>query len=319
MRLQHTLCFVSLFVATATVANGASALAPTSELVSSRPVQDLALTRGSVGYVADVPKRLSCGRIGFWNRAARTSFTVDAKEQCVEEASTGQGIWDVSVATRRLLWLTYAGGNFREWTLWTATTTRRTPRRLRFVARDVDAPPPIVVGPGTTEGIAYAVDREVVYLGDNGKAIFKTTLDAPVRAIASGRGPRGIRVAALQGDHVVVGLDRDGRQVVVWEYTRSIVTAIRVSWRGLVVQAGDDVYIGSTRIPLLSGATMVDVGQGRILWERAGDLGATTIATSTSERLVDGTPLRPAYGQLEPQGIAWSVGRFVRWRAGSLP
>jgi hypothetical protein len=282
-------------------------------------VQDLALTGRSVAYVADAPERLDCGRIGFWDTATRTSFTVDAKEQCAEQASTGQGIWDVSVATHRLLWLTYAGGNFREWSLWTATPTRRTPRRLRFVARDVDAPPPIVVGPGTAEGVPYAVDREVVYLGDNGKAIFKTTLDAPVRAVASGRGPRGIRVAALLGDSVVVGLDSRGLQAVVSDYTRSVVTAVRVSWRGLVVQTGNDVRIGSTGIPLPSGATMVDVAQGRILWTRAGDLGATTIATRTSERLVDGTPAKPAHGQLEPHGIAWSIGRLVRWRAGALP
>jgi len=64
---------------------------------------------------------------------------------------------------------------------------------------------------------------------------------------------------------------------------------------------------------------MVDVAQGRILWTRAGDLGATTIATGKSERLVDGTNASPVYGQIEPRGYAWAQGKLVRWRSGRLP
>lgn len=312
--------FASVVLASLAVAGGATALAPTNAIVSSRPVQEIALTHRSVGYVADMPKRLACGRIGFWNTATRTSFTVDAKEMCAEETSTGQGISDVSVATNRLLWLTYAGGNFREWLLWTATTTRRLPRQLRFVARDVDAPPPIVVGPGTPEGVPYAVDREVVYLADDGKAMFRTTAAAPVRLIAAGPGPNGVRVAALLASGLVVGLDRRGQNVTTMDrFPANPVAALRVSPRGIAVQVRNEVHFDDALVKLPRGASMVDVAQGRVLWTRAGDLGATTITTGATIRLVDGTPARPAYGQLEPHGIAWSVGRFVRWRGGALP
>ena len=116
---------------------------------------------------------------------------------CRDVPSTGLGIPSVAVARERVLWISYTGGNKREWQLWTATATRRQPRQLRAVERDVEAPAPIVLGPGTVEGVPYAVDSEVVLLGENGRAIFRPTVASPVRAIAAGVGPGGIRVAAL--------------------------------------------------------------------------------------------------------------------------
>jgi hypothetical protein len=269
--------------------------------------------------VADAPARLECARIGLWYTATNRRFVFDAKEQCIEEASTGQGVWEVALARDRLLWATYAGGNIREWSLWTATTTRPKPRQLRFVARDVDDPPPIVVGTGTVDGVPYAVDRTVVYLGENGKAIFETTVATPVRAIAAGNGGR-LRVAALLESGLLIGLDARGQHVVTVDVSPpGSVRAVRVSGLGLAFQIGREVDIGDVAVKLPAGATMVDVAQGRVLWTRAGDLGATTIATGKSVRLVDGTPDTPAFGQIEPQGIVWSLGRAVRWRAGALP
>jgi hypothetical protein len=301
------------------VASGAAALTPARTIVAALPVQDLALTGRSVAYVADAPVRLECARIGFWNTATNQRLLFDAKEQCLELGSTGQGVWDVAVATRRLLWLTYAGGNFREWTLWTATTTKRKPRQLRFVARDVDAPAPIVIGPGTAEGIPYAVDRQIVYLGDDGHAIFKTTVASPVREIASGHGG-SLRVAALLADGTIVGLDRDGViRETVDEFRSASVPAIRVSGLGLAIQSRASVHLPDVTVTLPFAAVMVDVAQGRILWARSGGLGATSIATGESIRLVDGTQARPFYGQLEPGGLAWARGKLVRWRAGVLP
>ncbi len=287
-------------------------------------VHDLALTHGSVGYVADAPNGLQCGRIGFWNASTGTSFTVDAKEVCAEETSTGQGVADVSVATNRLLWLTYAGGNIREWTLWTATATRKSPRQVRFIARDVDAAPPIVIGPATVDAVPYAVDRQVTYLGDDGGAIFRWTAPVAIRAVAAGHGPRNWRVAALQDDGTVVVLNGSGTPVYDPSFERGHIRAVRLAPSGLIVQMKQNAIISKPSVdhvvvPLPTGALMVDVAQGRILWTRAGDLGATTIATGKSVRLVDGTRARPAYGQIETRGVAWSVGRVLRWRGGALP
>jgi hypothetical protein len=224
----------------------------------------------------------------------------------------------VAVATRRLLWLTYAGGNIREWTLWTATTTRKSPRQLRFVARDVDDPPPIVIGPATVDAVPYAVDRQVTYLGDDGRAIFRWTAPVSIRAVAAGAGPRNWRVAALQDNGTLVVLNGAGTPVYDASVEGEHVRSVRLAPLGLIVQMKQNAIISKPSldhvvVPVPAGALMVDVAQGRILWTRAGDLGATRIATGKSVRLVDGTLEKPAHGQIEPQGVAWSVGRVLRW------
>lgn len=324
MSWSRRLAWVAAVGVALVVAGGAAALTPARTIVAALPVQDLALTGRSVGYVVDAPVRLECSRIGFWNTAANQRLLFDAKEQCRELGSTGQGVGDVAVANRRLLWLTYGGGNFREWTLWTATTTNRRPRQLRFVARDVDSPPPIVIGPGTADGVPYAVDRQVVYLGDDGRAIFRIAVASPVRALAAGYGGR-LRVAAVLADGTVVGFDETGNEYTAEQFPPGAVTGVRVSGLGTAVQVGRDVEIFPPRahdgveVTLPAGATMVDLAQGRVLWTRAGDLGTTTIATGTSTRLVDGTTSKPASGQLEAGGVVWAQGRTVRWRPGPLP
>jgi len=319
---------VVAFVALAATlgAAGASAAPPASRaLIAPLPVQDLALAGRSIAYVADVPRVLRCSRIGYWNTGTRRAFTFDSQELCGDEASTGQGVWNVSVATNRFLWITYTGGNVREWFLWTATTTRKTPRQLRFGSRPVEDPPPVVVGPGTPQGIPYAADREIVYLGNSGRALFKTTVDSPVRLLAAGPGPTGCEVAAFLANGWLRCLDSAGKETPLERYPPTSVEAIRVGSFGVAVEVAGQVELLRPRshegpivtIPL--NATMVDVAQGRILWERAGDLGATTIATGRSTLLVDGSPARPVHGTLEPAGLAWAQGRALRWRAGPLP
>jgi len=325
MLTARALALLSALAAVLVLAATAFALTPNGSVVAPLPVQDLALTGRSAAYVADTPSALRCGRVGLWNTKTGRGFSIDAKELCLEQTSTGQGIWDVTVATKRILWLTYAGGNFREWFLWTATATRTRPLQLRFVSRPVEDPPPIVIGPGTAQGIPYAVDRQIVYLGDDGKAISKTIVASPVRALAAGAGPGRLEIAALLASGRVVGLDSAGGEVTPPEpYPLKAVVALRVCSLGTAVQVGDEVEILPPRshdgvvVRLPAGATMVDVAQGRVLWTRAGDLGATTIATGRSMDLVDGTPEKPVHGQLEIGGLAWATGRSVRWRTGLL-
>jgi hypothetical protein len=93
--------------------------------------------------------------------------------------------------------------------LWNLAT-RGVPTRLRFVARDVDAPPPIVVGDGdgSTPGglLPYAVDRDVVVLRANGARRFAWT--APARGVAVDA--RDGRVAVAQAGGRVTVLDAAG-------------------------------------------------------------------------------------------------------------
>jgi hypothetical protein len=307
-----------------TVAWAAGPSLPGRSITAPLPVQRLAATGRMLAYVADAPQRLQCARIGLWNTKTLRARLFGSQEQCLEQTSTGQGVWDVAVATNRVLWLTYAGGVTREWTLWTASATKRKPRQIRFVAREVDEPAPIVIGPGTAEGIPYAVDRELVYLGDDGRAIFRTSVDSPVRAIAAGYGGR-VRVAALLADGRVVGLDSAGQEYTADRFPSRAVTTLRVVGRGIAVQTGDEVEITAPRphdtvtVELPSEAKLVDVAQGLVLFSDAGDLWIESIATKRRARVVDGTPSRPALGQLEPHGLAWVRGRTVSWTSATLP
>jgi hypothetical protein len=293
-------------------------------LTAPFPIQRLALSGQSVAYVADVPGKLECARIGLWQPGLRRQMLFASQEQCLEQASTGQGVWDVAVARSRLLWVTYAGGNIREWSLWTASKTRPKPRQLLFVDRDVDAPAPIVIGPGTTEGTPYAVDRKIVYLGDDGRAVFRTTVASPVRAIAAGFGGR-LRVAALLADGRVVGFDSAGQEYTAEPFPPKAVTAIRVTGRGIAAQLRAKVEFTAPRthdtatVGLPRAAVLLDVAQGLVLYSRAGDLWLKSIATGNTTRVVDGSPTRPVLGQLEPHGIAWAHGKKLLWSTAPLP
>jgi hypothetical protein len=327
---------IGIAVATVLAASGAAAPAPDRSLAVTMPVRDLALTGRSVAWVqAPIVRyeaegsRGTCGRVGLWAPAAgqRWIFSPKIEPTCYDAASTGQGVWDVSVATRRLVWIEYMGGNFRDWWLVTATTTKRAPQVLAHVIREVEAKPPLVLGPGTPAGVPYALDDTVVYLGEKGTRIFTRVLPSPVRGIAAGVGPGRLRVAALLEDGSIVGLDARGR-IVQTIRAQGVVSAIRVSSLGIAVQRGrierglvvpyPKVRIGTRAIGLPAGARMVDVAQGVILWTRAGDLGATSIRTGRRTVLADGSGTAPYFGQLEENGLAWAKQRVLRWHAGSV-
>ena len=325
------------FVVGIAVTSGAAAVRPDASIALPLPVRDIAMTGTSVAWVQAPINPYNnltgvdvCGQVGLWvpgsNR--RWQFT-PVNTDCTQGASTGEGIWDVSVATRRLLWIEYTGGNFRDWWLVTASTTKPKPLRLRHDIRSVDATPvstrtPFVVGPGTRAGIPYAVDEEVAFLGENGVTTFRKSVAGPVRALAAGAGPGRLRVAVVLWNGTIVGLDARGRTVQTIR-AQGVVSAIRVSSLGIAVQRGrlkrglvvpyPKVSIGSRAVPLPAGARMVDVAQGHVLWTRAGDLGMTTIRTGNRVVLANGTGAAPYFGQIEESGLAWGKKRTLQWRA----
>src|SRR5215218_1022863 len=107
-------------------------------LVAPAPVQALAFDMPLLAY-ASVHSAPDCDRIRVWSRATRRTVRLGRTTSC-EQTSTGSGIAALSIAGNRALWLHFTGGNIREWSLFTATTEAPRPRRLRFIARDVDAP-----------------------------------------------------------------------------------------------------------------------------------------------------------------------------------
>lgn len=335
-RLARLALGTALVVAVAATSGGA-AVKPQASIALPLPVRDLAMTGRSVAWVQAPIRGFEylgpgvdvCGQVGLWvaGSGKRWQFNPKVNTNCTEGASTGEGFWDVAVATRRLLWIEYGGGNFRDWDLVTASTTKRRPVVLVHVNLDVDAEPPLVLGPGTPAGIPYARGDTVVYFGEKGTPIFTRDLADPVRAVAAGIGDGGLRVAALLRDGSIVGLDARGRTVQTIR-PQGVVSAIRVSSLGIAVQRGrlkrglvlpyPKVWIGSRAVALPAGARMVDVGQGLVLWTRAGDLGATSIRTGRRTVLANGSGAAPYFGQLEEGGLAWAKKRELHWRAGPL-
>src|SRR5947208_13040849 len=96
-----------------------------------------------------------CPALTIWHTDLRFDRRFSTGRDC-PATSTGSGIAAVAEAQGRVLWLSYAGGNDRDWTLYTASERARTPRLLRFVTVDVSAPPPIVVGDADERLLPYA-------------------------------------------------------------------------------------------------------------------------------------------------------------------
>ena len=226
----------------------------------------------------------------------------------------------MATTTRRALWITYGGGNIRDWQLWTATPTRKTPRQLRFASRDVDEPAPIVVGPGTSEGVPFAVDRDVTFLGPNGAAFFKSRVASPVRLIAGGRGPGGSRIAAALADGSVVLLGPGGSVVRAASYAPGTIKAVLLATIGPVVQEGRTVHVGRSQLQLPSRAIVLDYRDGRVVYA-TGEQVRQRRVRDAAESLLVRVPLRPGERPLfsVDHGSAWADGRNVDWRSGPLP
>jgi hypothetical protein len=324
MRPSRSAAVVLAALATAgTAAAAGSMVTPGTTLVQVGDVTPLGLTgRNAVFGVGTSPAEC---RVKLWSLSKRTVATMGLPRSpsCTVETSTGSGIATVSVASSRVVWLAYTGGNTREWSLFTATPRAPEPQRLRFASRSVDGPAPIVLGQGTPSGVPYAVNREILFLAENGTRAFRVVAPAAVQRIAAGPGPNGIRVVALTADGHILALAADGAPAADDIVPDGPVKALGLIAGGVAYQVGTSVHVvgpaGDTTVELPGAATMVDAAAGRILYQRTGSLGAVTIAGGADVPLVTGTRAKPALGQLEPAGLAWAKGPTVNWRPGPLP
>jgi hypothetical protein len=286
----------------------ASGAAPPRAITAAAPVTGLAADGQLVGFAVGRRGR-DCFRVELWNRTTGSVKRLGKPRPCGPETSTGQGLVGPVIAANRALWLTYTGGNIREWMLWTATTTRRTPRRLAFVARDVDSPPPIVLGAGDSEILPYAVDRRVVALRAGGARRFTWTAPARVVALAANAGE--LAAAVETGD--VYLLDRNG--VVL--YRASLlprVDAVALGGTRLVIQGGRRLVLrrnadqySSWTLP--SGARLVDADGETALYVAGSavhafrlDTGADSVARRTAGQ---------ALAQLEGRTLVVASGRRI--------
>ena len=92
---------------------------------------------GGIGWT-----RSTCEGAVLWLPGERQRWLFRVPGPC-PATSTGRGVSAVAVSSQRVVFLSYVGGNTREWRLWTATPTAKRPRLLRTASADADAPSPI--------------------------------------------------------------------------------------------------------------------------------------------------------------------------------
>jgi len=305
--------------------SAAALLTPGRTLTAPAPVTAISVTDRVVAYAAGRTKT-NCGSVVLWDTPRRGHWTFGTRTilGCEEGPSGGFGVPSVAVTGRRAFWLTRIGGNTTDWQLWSATPTRRVARRLAFASSDTDGPAAIVLGPGTNDGVPYAVGQEVTFVGPSGARLFRTAVDAPVRLVTSGVGAGTARVVVALDDGRVVLLSRTGVALRTDDYGPAEVRAVALGLAGPLVQVGSTVnvgpFAGGTKVALPAGALMLDYRQGAIVYRKGTQVRARAIATGrdTLLRVIRVKSWEPMPFSTDAGGSAWADGRRVSWRSGPL-
>jgi len=306
----------SLIVLLASAGGGWALQSPGRTQTRSAPITSIGLTHASIAF--SVGKTTTdCDHVELWNTDTRGTWRFGRRRPC-GDLPVFSGIGPIGVATDRVVWISYAGGNLTDWQLWTATPTKKTPKQLAFVERDTMEAPAMVVGPGTKRAVPYAVGANVTWLGENGVAVFKWAAPAEVRAITSGYGPYGWSVAALLSTGDVSVLSNSGAVARMYAFAPGAVRWIGLAPAGLLVQvpgAKVEIHRGAaTRtVQLERNAIVLDYAEGRLLYRVGQTFWLRHIASGTAVQLLQGSRQQPIAAALDTHGLAWAQGSNVNW------
>ena len=310
---------VAAAVAAVSLACAAGALAlqaPGRTQARPGPITSLALTHASVAFGVG-RTTTDCDHVELWNTDTHGTWRFGRARPC-GDLPLFSGIGQIGVATGRVVWVSFAGGNTTDWQLWTATPTNKTPRRLAFVERDTSEAPAMVVGPGTSSAVPYAVGPNLTWLGENGAPVFKWTAPGEIRAVTSGAGPYGWSVAALTENGDVSVLNRTGGVARTYSFPAGTVRWIGLAPAGLLVQlpgARVQILRGTSirTVQLKANAIVLDYAEGRILYRVAQTFWVRHVGSGADTQLLEGSRKRPVTATLDTHGLAWSRGNTVSW------
>ena len=266
------------------------------------PISSVAVAGTDVSY-ADEYKR-GCDEVRLWNVATRGDRRLAS--HCFVSTSTGSGVAGVIATQGRALWLTYTGGNIRDWSLWTKGGLAKA-KRLAFLSADVDGPPPVILGSVWEGSLPYATGRTIVVLAPNGSRRFSfTAADRVVYLSAHSRG-----YAAVLENGSVLTFSTAGRLIRERSFAPGAVQAAVLAAPGLIVKtaAGLEIHgAAPTRtIPLPRSARFLGYSQGLVAYGLGREL--------RLRRLTDGHDtlfrrLEPRFhAQLGRRGLAYASGR----------
>ena len=288
----------------------AAGAATVRTVVAPAPVTALASDTLRIAYATGFSAR-DCNRVFVWNLVSRNVTKLGRKTHC-EQTSTGNAVDSLAIAGSRVLWVHYAGGNIRDWSLWTATTSRPTARLLRRVSRDAEDAAPILVGPGDNSRLGdilpYAVGREVVALRVSGSRRFAWTAPARVVALAALGGELAV---ATEGGRVTL-LDIAGHVVRAETFSSEIKT-VRLTGHDVLVHYGRTIELmesgRSWRLPL--NARLEDARDDSAYYVAGGALHELRLVTVVPRDRVVGTG---SHVQVEGLVLSTSSGRRVTMR-----
>lgn len=300
----------ALLAAFALVAVPAALAAVPQTVTAPAPVTGVAADGTRVAYATGF-SATDCNRVYVWNVAKRSFTRLGRKTHC-ERTSTGNAIASLSLAGTRALWLHYVGGNQRDWTLWTATTSRPSPVRVRSAATEAGDPAPIVIGPGDGASgglLPYAVGRQVYALRANGSRAFAWTAPVGVTALGANAG----RVVVGRADGNAAILDARGRVVRELALGGGTILAAFAWGKGAVLQRSRELVV----VDDVGEITTYPLPAGMRLTDAEGSYALAVTSNRIVRRIVLRSGAQQSYGkgssaQIEPAQVAIGWGRTVR-------
>jgi hypothetical protein len=284
------------------------ALAPGAGAATARerqvagPVSALGLAGTDLGY-ADMYSS-GCHEVRLWDVATRADRRLAT--HCFASTSTGSGVAGVIASEGRALWLTYTGGNIREWSLWTKAGQGPL-KRIAFLAADVDGPAPVILGRAWEGSLPYAIGRTIVVLAPNGSRRFSLT--AADRVVSLSAHTRGY--AAVLANGRVLTISMAGKLIRERTFAPGAVQSAVLAGPGLILEvaAGLEIHgIGPVRtIPLPPGARFLGYSEGIAAYGAGRELRLRRLV-SGRDRLF--RSLEPRFhAELGRRGVGYASGR----------
>jgi hypothetical protein len=242
-------------------------------LLMPAPVVSVA-TEGQWTAIAEGSGAYDCDRVSIWSIKV---YRLGRKTSC---ATPGHRIAALSEIDNRAVWLHVSGVKTLTWTLWTATTTSRSPRLLGRVTGATGGAPPVILGPGNAdrsqgtygEGdtLPYAIGRKVTVLNVEGKRTLTWTAPSEVVGFATDAGV--LVIATADGTVFVWYFSSDrGSWVQHSSYPGAVATRIGYDGLDVLVQHGRhleslglDPHDCRLALTLAPNERLVGAGGGRI-------------------------------------------------------
>lgn len=239
----------------------AAAAATKRERPVAGPISTVSIAGTEIAYSDEYRKR--CHEIRLWDVASRSDKRLAS--HCFVSTSTGSGVAGAIATGGRALWLTYIGGNTREWSLWTKGPNAKA-RRIAFLAADVDGPPPIVLGSAWEGSLPYATGTKIIVLAPNGSRRF--TLTASDRVVSLSAHSRGYAAVLASGNVLTISLA--GKVLREREFEPGLVQAALLAAPGLIVKTrtGLEIHNGDSirLVPLPLGSRLLGYSEGIVAY-----------------------------------------------------